>query len=312
MPFFSIIIPLYNKEKFIEKTIQSALNQTFLDFELIIVNDGSTDGSLELVKVFKDRRIKIYTIPNGGVSKARNFGIQKANANLIALLDADDLWKSSHLEELYNLRNAHPNCGLYAMGYTKKFDNANPINAHFFKHENYNGIVPDFFSASTVDCLAWTSAVMIPKEIFKNIGYFNEGLKSGQDTEMWIRIALDYKVAFCSNKTACKVLCFDENHLSISEHKIDRLKIFEKFYYSESKHSALKKYLDLNRFSIAVDRKINGDFKNYKLLKKSILKKNLNLKQRLVLECPKVVLIGLKKIQRQLIQQNIYLTAFKN
>tara|TARA_B100001564_G_scaffold57582_1_gene44280 strand:- start:4132 stop:5070 length:939 start_codon:yes stop_codon:yes gene_type:complete len=312
MPFFSIIIPLYNKEKFIEKTIQSALNQTFLDFELIIVNDGSTDGSLELVKVFKDRRIKIYTIPNGGVSKARNFGIQKANANLIALLDADDLWKSSHLEELYNLRNAHPNCGLYAMGYTKKFDNANPINAHFFKHENYNGIVPDFFSASTVDCLAWTSAVMIPKEIFKNIGYFNEGLKSGQDTEMWIRIALDYKVAFCSNKTACKVLCFDENHLSISEHKIDRLKIFEKFYDSESKHSALKKYLDLNRFSIAVDRKINGDFKNYKLLKKSILKKNLNLKQRLVLECPKVVLIGLKKIQRQLIQQNIYLTAFKN
>jgi glycosyltransferase involved in cell wall biosynthesis len=312
MPFFSIIIPLYNKEKFIEKTIQSALNQTFLDFELIIVNDGSTDGSLELVKVFKDRRIKIYTIPNGGVSKARNFGIQKANANLIALLDADDLWKSSHLEELYNLRNAHPNCGLYAMGYTKKFDNANPINAHFFMHENYNGIVPDFFSASTVDCLAWTSAVMIPKEIFKNIGYFNEGLKSGQDTEMWIRIALDYKVAFCSNKTACKVLCFDENHLSISEHKIDRLKIFEKFYDSESKHSALKKYLDLNRFSIAVDRKINGDFKNYKLLKKSILKKNLNLKQRLMLECPKVVLIGLKKIQRQLIQQNIYLTAFKN
>lgn len=312
MPFFSIIIPLYNKETFIEKTIQSALNQTFLDFELIIVNDGSTDGSLELVKVFKDRRIKIYTIPNGGVSKARNFGIQKANANLIALLDADDLWESNHLEELYNLRNAHPNCGLYAMGYTKKFDNANPINAHFFKHENYNGIVPDFFSASTVDCLAWTSAVMIPKEIFKNIGYFNEGLKSGQDTEMWIRIALDYKVAFCSNKTACKVLCFDENHLSISEHKIDRLKIFEKFYDSESKHSALKKYLDLNRFSIAVDRKINGDFKNYKLLKKSILKKNLNLKQRLVLECPKVVLIGLKKIQRQLIQQNIYLTAFKN
>ena len=77
MPFFSIIIPLYNKEKFIENTIQSALNQTFLDFELIVVNDGSTDRSLELVKAFKDQRIKIYTIRNGGVSKARNFGIQK-------------------------------------------------------------------------------------------------------------------------------------------------------------------------------------------------------------------------------------------
>ena len=116
MPFFSIIIPLYNKEKFIENTIQSALNQTFLDFELIVVSDGSTDRSLELVKAFKDQRIKIYTIRNGGVSKARNFGIQKASTNLIVLLDADDLWKSNHLEELYNLRKAHPNCGLYAMG----------------------------------------------------------------------------------------------------------------------------------------------------------------------------------------------------
>ena len=103
MPFFSIIIPLYNKEKFIENTIQSALNQTFLDFELIVVNDGSTDGSLELVKAFKDQRIKIYSIRNDGVSKARNFGIQKASTNLIVLLDADDLWKSNHLEELYNL-----------------------------------------------------------------------------------------------------------------------------------------------------------------------------------------------------------------
>ncbi len=312
MPFFSIIIPLYNKEKFIENTIQSALNQTFLDFELIVVNDGSTDRSLEIVKAFKDQRIKIYTIRNGGVSRARNFGIQKATTNLIVLLDADDLWKSRHLEELYNLRNAHPNCGLYAMGYTKKFDNANPMNAHYFGLENYYGVVPDFFSASTVDCVAWTSAVMIPKDIFKNIGYFNESLKSGQDTEMWIRIALNHKVAFCSIKTACKVLCFDENHLSISEHKIDRLKIFEFFEEEESKCSSLNKYLDLNRFSIAVDRKINGDFENYNILKNSILKKNLNFKQRLVLKCPKVVLIGLKKFQRRLIQQNIYLSPFKH
>ena len=312
MPFFSIIIPLYNKEKFIESTIQSALNQTFLDFELIVVNDSSIDKSLELVKAFKDLRIKIYTIPNGGVSKARNFGIQKANANFIVLLDADDLWKSNHLEEIYNLRNKYPNCGLYAMGYTKKFENANPINAHYFGLENYYGIVPDFFSASTHDCVAWTSAVMIPRDIFRNIGYFNESLKSGQDTEMWIRIALNHKVAFCSIKTACKVLWFDENHLSLSEHKIDRLKIFEQFKDSESRHSTLKKYLDLNRFSIALDRKINGDFENFILLKKSISKKNLNFKQRLLLKCHKVILIRLKKIQKVLIKQNIYLTSFGN
>ena len=107
-------------------------------------------------------------------------------------------------------------------------------------------------------------------------------------------------------------MCFDESHLSISEHKIDRLKIFEFFEEEESKCSSLNKYLDLNRFSIAVDRKINGDFENYNILKNSILKKNLNFKQRLVLKCPKVVLIGLKKFQRRLIQQNIYLSPFKH
>ena len=139
MPFFSIIIPLYNKEKFIENTIQSVLGQSFEDFELIVVNDGSTDTSLELVNKLKDKRIKTYSISNAGVSKARNFGIQKATSKLIVFLDADDLWKNNHLQELYNLRKAHPHCGLYTMGYTKKFDNAKPIHAHYFGLEKRLG-----------------------------------------------------------------------------------------------------------------------------------------------------------------------------
>tara|TARA_Y200000002_G_C22679517_1_gene663425 strand:+ start:576 stop:1514 length:939 start_codon:yes stop_codon:yes gene_type:complete len=311
MPFFSIIIPLYNKEKFIENTIQSALEQSFEDFELIVVNDGSTDKSLELVNKLNDKRIKTYSISNAGVSKARNFGIQKATSNLIVFLDADDLWKKNHLEELFQLRKAYPHCGLYAMGYTKKYDNSNPINAHYFGLKNHSGVVPDFFMASTADCVAWTSAVMVPKDVFKTIGYFNQGLKSGQDTEMWIRIAIEYKVAFCSNPTACKVQRSHEDHLSISKYKIERLKIFKQFKDEEIKNLSLKRYLDLNRFSMAIERKKSGDFKNYKLLKKSISIKNLNAKQRLLLGLPKAVLIGLTKIQRFLLKRNIYLTAFR-
>lgn len=311
MPFFSIIIPLYNKEKFIENTVQSALEQSFEDFELIVVNDGSTDKSLELVNKLNDKRIKTYSISNAGVSKARNFGIQKATSNLIVFLDADDLWKKNHLEELFQLRKAYPHCGLYAMGYTKKYDNSNPINAHYFGLKNHSGVVPDFFMASTADCVAWTSAVMVPKDVFKTIGYFNQGLKSGQDTEMWIRIAIEYKVAFCSNPTACKVHRSHEDHLSISKYKIERLKIFKQFKDEEIKNLSLKRYLDLNRFSMAIDRKKSGDFKNYKLLKKSISIKNLNAKQRLLLGLPKTVLIGLTKFQRFLLKRNIYLTPFR-
>ena len=88
MPVFSIIIPLYNKEKYIQNTIESALHQTFTDFEIIVVNDGSTDSSLAIVEQIEDSRIKIFSTKNGGVSKARNYGIEKAQSDLIAFLDS--------------------------------------------------------------------------------------------------------------------------------------------------------------------------------------------------------------------------------
>ena len=311
MPFFSIIIPLYNKEKFIENTIQSVLGQSFEDFELIVVNDGSTDKSLELVNKLKDKRIKTYSISNAGVSKARNFGIQKATSKLIVFLDADDLWKNNHLQELYKLRKTHPHCGLYAMGYTKKFDNADPIHAHYFGLEKHSGVVDDFFLSSIVDCIAWTSALMVPKIVFQKLGGFNDGLKTSEDTEMWIRIALNYPVAFCWKMTACKVQRSDENRLSMSKLRVDSLKIFKQFEAEEINNLSLKRFLDLNRFSMALDRKKSGDFKNYKLLKESINIKNLNAKQRLLLKLPKQCLVLLKKLQYWLLKKNIYLSPFK-
>ncbi|KIC01072.1 hypothetical protein OA88_15890, partial [Flavobacterium sp. JRM] len=92
MVFFSIVIPLYNKAYYIENTIKSVLYQSFTDYEIIIINDGSTDNSLEKVLEFNDKRIQLYTQQNQGASVARNLGIEKAKYNYIAFLDADDLW----------------------------------------------------------------------------------------------------------------------------------------------------------------------------------------------------------------------------
>src|SRR5690606_12962360 len=97
MAFFSIIVPLYNKEKYLKATLKSVLQQTFIDFEIIIVNDGSTDKSLEIAKSFKNERIKIYTQENQGVSAARNLGIEKSTSEYCCFLDADDVWKDNHL-----------------------------------------------------------------------------------------------------------------------------------------------------------------------------------------------------------------------
>jgi glycosyltransferase involved in cell wall biosynthesis len=85
MPFFSVVIPLYNKENFIKNTLDSVLSQTFTDFEVLIVNDGSTDSSVEIIKKFTDPRISYFSKENQGVSSARNYGVEKANTKLITL-----------------------------------------------------------------------------------------------------------------------------------------------------------------------------------------------------------------------------------
>ena len=103
MATVSIVIPLYNKGFIIHKTIKSVLEQTFTDFEVVIVNDGSTDSSFEIVSQFSDKRIKLFQQENKGAASARNVGIEKATSNLIAFLDADDFWYPNHLEELVKL-----------------------------------------------------------------------------------------------------------------------------------------------------------------------------------------------------------------
>ena len=121
MAIISIIIPLFNKELFIKQTLLSVLNQTFSEFEIIIINDGSTDKSVTIINDIDDKRITLYTTKNKGVSHARNYGFSKANTDLIAFLDADDLWEPNHLENLHTLYTNFPNCGLYATNYHKQF-----------------------------------------------------------------------------------------------------------------------------------------------------------------------------------------------
>src|SRR5574344_1434815 len=99
----SVVIPLYNKERYIERAIRSVLNQSFQDFEIIVVNDGSTDQSVTIVKDINDSRIRIINQKNGGVSSARNKGISEAKYAIVAFLDADDVWKENHLEVIVEL-----------------------------------------------------------------------------------------------------------------------------------------------------------------------------------------------------------------
>src|SRR5690606_29394454 len=254
-PFFSIIIPLYNKEKHIKNTLESVLDQSFSNFEVIIVNDGSTDNSLNQVNAVIDERIKVYSIENSGVSAARNYGIKKAQAEYIAFLDADDLWEENHLSNLHKLLKAFPNCGLYATAYSKKQKNKTlKVKYHRIPDTpNWLGILPDYFDASKFNTIAWTSAVMVPKLILDNLTAFDEKitLGAGEDTDLWIRIALKHPVAFFNSATAIHNLHAD-NRLS-NTHTNRRVYLNLDTYETDAKSNpSLKTYLDINRFSLGM------------------------------------------------------------
>ena len=308
MPVISVVIPVYNKEKFIENTIYSVLNQTLSDFELIIVDDSSTDKSLSIIDSIKDKRIKTYSIKNSGVSKSRNYGVEKSTSNLIAFLDADDLWKNNHLEKLYKLYLENPNCGMYAMSYIKNI-NFKSYKKSYFGLSNFSGILENFFNSSSVDCIASSSSVMIPLNVFKKINGFNENLKKREDTALWIKIALNYKIAFSTITTVEIVITEHGNHLSKSHE--NPWYFFDLFKFQEQNNVDLKKFLDLNRFSEAINFKLNKEHNNFKIITKSINYRNLNFKQKILIKTPFRILLFLKKIQSYLLKKNIYITTFK-
>ena len=198
MPRFSVIIPLYNKAPYVRKTVESVLGQTFGDYELIIVDNGSNDGSHEIVAAFTDHRIKIVRLEeNVGVSNARNKGVAMASAPIVTFLDADDWWDPTFLEEMAGLIERHPDAGIYGTGYYivkngKKRLAPIGVDEGFEEGEiNYCAVY-----AKTL-CMPLTSiTVAMPKAVFDETGGFKPHLKLGEDFDLWIRIALKHKTVF--------------------------------------------------------------------------------------------------------------------
>lgn len=202
----SVIIPLYNKEKQIAATLKSVIEQTFQDFEIIVVNDGSTDNSATEVLKVKDPHIRLIHQENTGVSAARNRGIQEARFDLIAFLDADDNWKPNYLENQYELSKKYPQCSVYACNY--EFRNADgTITSTIIRRlpfQESEGILSNYFEvASCSHPPIWTSAVMVRKEAIQAIGGFPIGIKSGEDLLTWARLAANYQIAY--SKEVCAI-----------------------------------------------------------------------------------------------------------
>lgn len=195
----SVVIPLYNKAGQVAHTLRSVLGQTFREFEVVIVDDGSTDGSADEARSVHDGRIRLVSQQNAGVSAARNRGVAEARYDLIAFLDADDEWEPTYLETQYNLYKKYPDCSVYACNY--EFCNADgrvtPTILRKLPFEGEDGILSNYFEvASCSHPPLWTSAVMVRKQALQAVGGFPLGIRSGEDLLTWARLAVKYKIAF--------------------------------------------------------------------------------------------------------------------
>ena len=187
----SVIIPLYNKEAGIATALRSVLAQSYQDFEIVVVDDGSTDGSVAVVESFDDPRIKLIRQQNAGVSAARNHGIAEAKGKYVSFLDADDEWMPGFLDEIRVLQEAYPDCRAQATNYSfcsNGVKSSTILRKIPFKGER--GILTNYFEvASCSHSPVCSICVCIERKLLQEIGGFPVGVKSGEDLLTWARIA---------------------------------------------------------------------------------------------------------------------------
>jgi glycosyltransferase involved in cell wall biosynthesis len=188
MTIISVIIPVFNGEKTIQKTINSVLNQTFQEFELILVDSGSTDSTLEIITQIVDPRIKVFSYPQANVAVNRNRGFSRAIGEFITFIDADDLWTPDKLEAQYKALVENPTAAV-AYSWTNCIDE----NGKFLRTCAYVQWTGDVYEKFLLDDFIGSgSNVMIRRSAFTAVGGFDESLTNAQDTDMWLRLAANY------------------------------------------------------------------------------------------------------------------------
>ncbi|MDX2215649.1 MAG: glycosyltransferase [Oculatellaceae cyanobacterium bins.114] len=189
MPLISVILPVYNGEKTIQRTVESVLKQTFTDFELLIINDGSSDRTLEIVNSMADPRIQLLSYPNSGVSASRNRGIALATGEFIAFIDADDLWTTDKLAAQLNALQTHPNAAV-AYSWTDWIDESDrplrPAGRSTATGKVYEKLLlRDFIESG--------SNVLVRRQALDVVGTFDETLSFAEDWDLWLRLAARYE-----------------------------------------------------------------------------------------------------------------------
>jgi len=301
MPEISVIIPVYNKEKYIKNTLKSVLRQDFTDYEIIIIDDGSTDRSIEIIKELNLPDIQIIQQANQGVAVARNKGAEMATGKILSFLDADDLWLPNHLSEIKKLSENFKEAAFFATAYQIKYQNG--LKDFVYKFTPSYQLLSQYYQYSYRFPLFFTSNFAVKKDIFQQTGGFKTGIDA-EDTEYFLRLGAQYALGYATKITMIHIHKA-ENSLFAKYNTDNKIKILKNFSSLEKKDQKLKKYLDINRYVWSIEYLSNGQKKKAERIINDIDFKNLNYKQKFLLRLSGKQLIFLKKIQNFLLKRGI-------
>ena len=314
MPFFSVVIPLYNKENYIEATVKSVLNQSFADFELLIINDASTDASLEKVIGLASAKVKIIKhSKNKGLSATRNTGISVASAQYIAFLDADDIWDTNFLATIADLIQEFPQANLFATHYLEIYSRSVALKPKTPIHKNNHFIVPDFFEASLNQPIYCPSSLCVHKKVLESVGNYNEKITFAEDIDFNIRANLNFQLAY-SPQPVVNYSMFSENKITSSTIKNKVLPNLDSYEKDTQRNPSLKRYLDFHRYIFAKMYKMEKDEHTFQTLRKAIAKdpfiSGLNPSQRLLLIAPRKLLLFVQYLKKYLVKKGYRISTY--
>jgi len=255
MPLISVIIPAYNAQKTILETVESVLQQTFVDFEVIIVDDGSQDSTLKIVSDITDSRLKVLSYPNAGACVSRNRGFAQAKGEFIAFLDADDLWTPDKLEAQLAALQANPQAAV-AYSWTNCIDEA----SQFLRRGNHLSINGDVYAELLLsDVLENGSNPLIRREALAAVGGFDESLTGVEDWDLYLRLAVNYKfVAVPSPQVLYRISTNSRSSQMLRVESASLQVIDKAFAEAPAALQHLKKYSLANLYSYLTFKAVEG------------------------------------------------------
>lgn len=259
----SVVIPVYNGEKYIACAIESVLRQTHRNLEVIVVDDGSKDLTVEIIKSYNDPRVVVVSQKNSGVAAARNTGILNSSSEYICFLDQDDWWARNKVEKQLGLMLSNQNLGMVYCDFFKAKDELERQYSELKKY-NYKKSGKIFSELIHENYISSCTLVMIKKSVLNNVGMFNPNLLAIEDLDLWLRISIDYEVAYVDEILALYRMHNDNTVFTkkfIKNRILGYQHLLKNYNFSNREKTLLKKYIRNSFENYAYSEWIDGNFK---------------------------------------------------